>query len=156
MLCPLQEGYGFEPGNNIREQENEGGMPRQVPFFVGAVHKVNVTVLLKNEEDRQYFWAFWWTKQRKPENWKWKLSLDDGRSEECECRFLSTGRPSETFRNGVLIKVGFQVAVKPRKRNADLDRNIVNVRQGLESNKVIDDIEKVPNEWLPDALGVNP
>lgn len=51
--------------------------------------------------------------------------------------------------------VSFQVIVKPIKRSADLDRNIVNVRQGVESSEVIDDIEKVPNEWLPGALGVN-
>lgn len=155
MLEPLQEGYGFIPGNNIREQENEGGPPRQTPFFVGAVHKVGVTVFLENDEDRQYFWAFWRLKQQKPENWLWNLALDEGVREDCECRFIYSVLPSESYRNGQAVKMSFQVVVKPIKRNADLDRNIVNVRQGLESNKFIDDIEKVPNEWLPDALGVN-
>ncbi|WP_238796796.1 hypothetical protein [Acinetobacter pittii] len=156
MLEPLQEGYGFTPGNNVREQENEGGMPRQTPFFVGAVHKVGVTVFLENDEDRQYFWAFWYLKQMKPENWLWNLALDEGVREDCECRFIYSVLPSESSRNGQAIKMSFQVVVKPKKRNADLYRNIVNVRQGIESSEVIDDIEKVPNEWLPDALGVNP
>ncbi|TPS38642.1 hypothetical protein [Acinetobacter baumannii] len=153
MLCPLQEGYGFTPGNDIREQQNEGGMPRQAPFFIGSPHSVTVSVLLKDDEDRQYFWAFWRTKQRKPENWLWELSLDHGIVEECECRFTSGSLPGESKRNGVVVMVSFQVIVKPIKRSADLDRNIVNVRQGVESMEVVDDIEKVPNEWLADALG---
>ena len=153
MLCPLQSGYSFTPGNNLREQVLEGGMPRQVPFFVGAVHTVSVSVLLRNRDERDYFWAFWRTKQRKPENWLWKLSLDNGISEECECRFLSSSLPSESLRNGVVIKVGFQIAVKPIKRDADLDRNIVNSWQFIEDGN-LDSIEKIPNIWLPDALGV--
>lgn len=155
MLCPLRVGYSFIPGNDIREQEIEGGMPRQAPFFIGSPHSVTVSVLLKSEEDRQYFWAFWRTKQRKPENWKWKLSLDHGVMEECECRFISKSLPGESKRNGLVVMVSFQVIVKPIKRSADLDRDIVNLRQGIESMEVVDDIEKVPNEWLPDALGVN-
>ncbi|MFX9003890.1 hypothetical protein ABTN42_20415, partial [Acinetobacter baumannii] len=117
---------------------------------------VNVSVLLKDDADRQYFWAFWRTKQRKPENWKWELSLDHGIIEECECRFTSESLPGETKRNGVVVMVSFQVIVKPIKRSADLDRNIVNLRQGVESgetSEIVDDIEKVPNEWLADALG---
>ncbi|EPF6186962.1 hypothetical protein L2L79_002066 [Acinetobacter baumannii] len=155
MLEPLQESYSFTPGSNIREQENEGGPPRQSPFFVGAVHRVGVTVYLENDEDRQYFWAFWRLKQRKPENWLWNLALDEGIREDCECRFAYDVLPSESSRNGQAVKMSFQVIVKPIKRSADLDRNIVNVRQGIESMEVVDDIEKVPNEWLPDALGVN-
>ncbi|HCT9561378.1 hypothetical protein ABFK62_03090 [Acinetobacter baumannii] len=155
MLEPLQESYSFTPGNNIREQENEGGPPRQSPFFVGAVHRVGVTVYLENDEDRQYFWAFWRLKQRKPEDWLWNLALDEGVREDCECRFAYDFLPSESYRNGQAVKMSFQVIVKPIKRSADLDRNIVNVRQGFESMEVVDDIEKVPNEWLPDALGVN-
>lgn len=153
MLCPLRSGYGFAPGNDIREQESEGGMPRQTPFFVGSPHTVNVSVLLKSEADRQYFWAFWRTKQRKPENWRWRLSLDHGIVEDCECRFTTKSLPSETKRNGVIVMISFQVIVKPIKRSSDLDRDIVNLRQGVESMEVVDDIEKVPNDWLPGALG---
>lgn len=156
MLCPLQEGYGFTPGNDIREQQNEGGMPRQAPFFIGSPHSVTVSVLLKDDEDRQYFWAFWRTKQRKPENWLWELSLDHGIVEECECRFTSSSLPGESKRNGIVVMVSFQVLVKPIKRSAEFDQNIVNLRQGVESgetSEIVDDIEKVPNEWLADALG---
>lgn len=152
MLCLLQQGYGFTPGNNLREQATEGGMPRQVPFFVGAVHMANVTVLLKDEKARQYFWAFWRTKQRKPENWLWELPLDNGIKEQCECRFTSKALPSESYRNGRVIKISFQIYVKPVQRDADLDRGIVEIWQsGIAENP----IEPIPNEWMPDALGVD-
>lgn len=151
ILCPLREGYSFTAGNNLREQETEGGMPRQVPFFIGAVHRVKVTVLLKTKGARQYFWAFWRLKQRKPENWLWKLSLDNGISEECECRFISSSLPSESYRNKTVLKVTFEVLVKPIYRSEIDDRNIVNYHQGGLSPE----IEKVPNEWFPAATGVN-
>ena len=76
--------------------------------------------------------------------------------EECECRFTSSSLPGESKRNGVVVMVSFQVLVKPIKRSAEFDQNIVNLRQGVESgetSEIVDDIEKVPNEWLADALG---
>ncbi|MCR4530836.1 hypothetical protein [Acinetobacter venetianus] len=152
MLCPLQEGYGFTPGNNLREQATEGGMPRQVPFFIGAAHQSNVSVALKDERERQYFWAFWRTKQRKPDNWLWELSLDNGVKEACECRFTSNSLPSESMRDGRVIKISFQVYVKPVQRDPDLDQAIVEIWQsGVAENP----IEPIPNEWMPDALGVD-
>ncbi|MFY0065566.1 hypothetical protein ABTP80_03385 [Acinetobacter baumannii] len=154
MLCPLQEGYSFTPGNNIREQENEGGMPRQAPFFVGAVHTVSVSVLLKDSRERQYFWAFWRSKQVKPENWKWELSLDNGIVEECECRFTSKSLPGESKRNGVVVMVSFQLLVKPLVREPDFDRDIIESWQGNGSGD-FDSIEKIPNEWFPNATGVD-
>ena len=35
-LIALEDGYTFNVGNNVREQQLEGGMPRQVIKFVGA------------------------------------------------------------------------------------------------------------------------
>lgn len=154
MLCPLRSGYGFTPGNNLKEQVTEGGMPRQAPFFVGAVHTVSVSVLLKDPRARQYFWAFWRSKQVKPENWLWTLSLDHGVSEECECRFVSNSLPSESERKGEGLKVSFQILVKPLKRDPEFDRDIIESWQGNGSGN-FDSIEKIPNEWFPDATGVD-
>lgn len=154
MLCPLQEGYSFATGNNLRQQATEGGLPRQVPFFVGAVHAVSVSVLLKNANMREYFWAFWRDKQRKPENWKWQLSLDSGGLEDCECRFNADSVPAESMRNGIVIKISFQLYVKPIRRDPNNDRNIIELWQSGAGGNV-DDIEKIPNVWMPDALGVN-
>ena len=58
VLQPLVEGYDFNVGNNVREQQLEGGMPRQVVKRVGAVHVTGVTLLLPDDGTRQYFWAF--------------------------------------------------------------------------------------------------
>lgn len=150
-LCPLQEGYSFTPGNNLREQKTEGGMPRQVIKYVGAVHSVNVTVLLKDQRARQYFWAFWRLNQKK--TFKWKLDLDLGAMEECECRFTSESLPTASYTDGVLRKVSFTVLVYPIARAADFDAEILRMWENGLIN-VVDDIEKIPNVWLPDALGV--
>lgn len=151
MLCPLQEGYGFTPGNNLREQLNEGGMPRQVIKYVGAVHAVNVNVLLEDKRARQYFWSFW--RLNKTRTWKWKLVLDQGEKEECECRFTSESLPSESFHEGPVRKMTFTVLVVPIIRNPDFDQSIIDMWENGLIN-VVDDIEKIPNVWLPNAVGV--
>ena len=151
MLCPLQEGYSFTVGNNLREQQLEGGMPRQVVKFIGAVHTVNASILLKDRRARQYFWAFWRTNQGK--NWLWELFLDNGNSEECECRFVSESLPTESGRGYQYLKMSFQILVMPIKRDSAFDQSIVELWQsGLINN--LSDLEKIPNVWLPDALGV--
>lgn len=151
MLCPLQEGYAFTPGNNLREQKTEGGMPRQVIKYVGAVHAVNVTVLLKDKRARQYFWAFW--RQNQTKTWKWELVLDQGEKEECECRFTSESLPTASYTDGVLRKMTFTILVYPITRDADFDQSIIDAWENGLIN-VVDDIEKIPNVWLPDAVGV--
>lgn len=150
MLCPLQEGYSFTPGNNVREQALEGGMPRQVIKFVGAVHTVNVSVLLIDPRARQYFWAFWRVNQTKA--WKWRLSLDEGVLEDCECKFTVNSLPQESIRNGATLKVSFQVLVRPINRDPQIDQSIVDIWQTGAINHLLD-LEKVPNIWLPEALG---
>lgn len=151
MLPALLNSYSFVPGNNLREQKLEGGMPRQVIKFVGAVHSVSATVVLKDPLAQQYFWAFWRTNQGK--NWLWELFLDNGNSEECECRFVSESLPTESGRGYQYLKMSFQILVMPIKRDSAFDQSIVELWQsGLINN--LSDLEKIPNVWLPDALGV--
>lgn len=151
MLCALQEGYAFTPGNNLREQKIEGGMPRQVIKYVGAVHSVNVTILLENQRARQYFWAFW--RQNQTKTWMWKLVLDQGALEDCECRFTSESLPAESFHEGPIRKMTFTVLVVPIIRDANFDQEIIDMWENGLIN-VVNDIEKIPNVWLPDAVGV--
>lgn len=151
MLCPLQEGYSFTAGNNLREQQIEGGMPRQVVKFIGAVHKVGVSVFLKDPRARQYFWAFWRVNQTKI--WRWKLTLDNGGLEDCLCQFSAENVPQENFIEGDKRKVGLNIYVVPIKRDSAFDQTIVELWQaGLLNN--LSDFEKIPNVWLPDAIGV--
>lgn len=151
MLPAMRSGYSFTPGNNIREQSLEGGMPRQVVKFVGAVHSVAVTVALKDRRAQQYFWAFWRLNQGK--NWLWDLFLDNGNLERCECRFISSSLPTESERGYQYLRISFQILVRPLNRDPAFDRTIVDLWQsGLINN--LSDLEKIPNVWLPDAVGV--
>lgn len=151
MLCPLQEGYSFTVGNNLREQQLEGGMPRQVVKFIGAVHTVNASILLKDRRARQYFWAFWRVNQT--QIWRWQLSLDNGALEDCLCQFSAENVPQENFIDGPRRKVGINIYVVLIKRDSAFDQSIVELWQsGLINN--LSDLEKIPNVWLPDALGV--
>ncbi|MBD1224935.1 hypothetical protein IC789_09160 [Acinetobacter seifertii] len=153
MLCPLLKGYNFSPGSNLREQETEGGPPRQVPFFVGAWHSAEVSISLNNEDEKEYFWAFWRDKQRNPKNWLWRLILDNEKIEECECRFIADSKPSEALRDGKILQISFQVRIKPIYRNPDNDRSIIEAWQNG-GPAVIGSIKKIPNEWFPRAIGV--
>lgn len=151
ILRPLQEGYSFTPGNNVREQKLEGGMPRQVIKFVGAVHAVTASVFLEDARARQYFWAFWRINQSKL--WYWKLGLDNGVLEDCICQFSAESVPQEGSIDGKTRKVSINLYVRPIVRNPDFDRTIVDLWQsGLINN--LGDLEKIPNVWMPDALGV--
>lgn len=151
MLCPLQEGYSFTAGNNVREQKLEGGMPRQVVKFVGAVHTVSATVLLKDPRERQYFWSFWRLNQTKL--WQWSLSLDNGIKEDCVCQFSAESVPQESFIEGPIRKIAINIYVVPIKRDSGFDRTIVDLWQSGLINNLLD-LEKIPNVWLPDAVGV--
>lgn len=150
MLCPLQQGYSFTPGNNLLEQKTARGMPHKITDFVGAVHSVTVSVSLDDKKRRQYFWAFW--RRNQTTEWNWRLSLDSGVIEDCVCSFTSESLPAESLRNGVVIKVSFMVFVRPIQRDADDDRDLVELWQGGATGQK-EDISKIPNEYLPDALG---
>ncbi|WP_168377567.1 hypothetical protein [Acinetobacter cumulans] len=151
MLCPLLEGYSFTPGNNVREQKTEGGMPRQVIKFVGAIHSVSAAVYLKDPRERQYFWAFWRINQTKI--WRWTLSLDNGVKEDCLCQFSAESVPQESMVGNVGRQVTINIYVVPVKRDPAFDRTIIDLWQsGLINN--LSDLEKIPNVWLPDAVGV--
>ena len=151
MLCPLQEGYNFTPGNNVREQKMEGGPPRKVIKFVGAIHSVSASVYLEDRRARQYFWAFWRINQTRI--WRWNLSLDNGIKEDCLCQFSAESVPQESLIDGIKRKVLINIYVIPIKRDPAFDRTIVDLWQsGLLNN--LSDLEKIPNVWLPDAVGV--
>ncbi len=150
-LCPLQDGYNFMAGNNVREQALEGGQPRQVIKFIGAVHRVGAQVMAQDPRERQYFWAFWRLNQTK--QFLWNLALDSGDMEDCICQFSAEAVPQETLVGAFARRISFTVYVTPIARDADFDRSIVDIFANTEDT-VIPDIEKIPNVWLPDAAGV--
>lgn len=151
MIPVLLQGYSFTPGNNLREQKLEGGMPRSVIKFVGAVHSVNATIACLDESYQQYFWAFW--RQNQMKTWIWDLVLDNGNLEECECRFTSDSLPTESNRGSEYLRLSFQVLVMPKIRDPDFDRWLIDMWQDGKIN-TIQDLEKIPNVWMPAATGV--
>lgn len=151
MIPVLREGYSFTPGNNLREQKLEGGEPRTILKFVGAVHAVNAVIACTDEQYQQYFWAFW--RQNQGKRWIWDLVLDNGNLEECECRFTSDSLPTESNRSYEFLRISFQVLVIPKNRDPDFDRWLIDMWQEGKIS-TIQDIEKIPNVWMPEATGV--
>lgn len=151
LFEPLREGYAFIPGNNLREQKLEGGEPRSIVKFVGAVHSVNVTIALKDELEQQIFRAFWRENQGK--RWLWELVLDNGNLEECECRFTSDSLPTESNRGFEFLRISFQVLVIPIVRDPNFDKLLLDKWEKGELNDLLD-YQKIPNVWMPAATGV--
>lgn len=150
-LCALQDGYNFVAGNNVRQQYLEGGMPRKVIKFVGAVHRVGVQVTCQDEFARQYFWAFYYQNQTR--EFIWTLSLDNGDLEECVCTFDCEETPVETLIGIHARRMSFTVFVRPKPRDENLDRDVITLFDGTEGNASFE-IEKIPNVYFPDATGV--
>ena len=150
-FCPLQEGYSFAVGKLVTEQELERGMPREMIKFVGAVHQVSAQIFLKDQLERQLFWAFYRLNQTKL--WRWRLDLDGGQIEDCICQFDNTTVPSNAFIAGVVRKIQLNVRVVPIERDPKFDEWLVKQWQDGKI-KDISDFEKIPNVWMPKATGV--
>ena len=152
-LCPLQDGYLFSPGNNMLEQQLLGGFARQRRMFVNNVHVVNVSVLLKSKTHAQYFWAFWRSHTLNPQPFLWRLITDSSEMQDHTCQFIAESL-SVGERNGVIYPVSFQVRCKPLN-NGDLafDQTIVDLWDTGSPSDVLNLLEQLVNESLPDALG---
>lgn len=153
-LCPLQAGYSFSPGNNMLEQQLVGGFARQRAMFVNNVHQVNVSVLLATKLHAQYFWAFWRLHTLNPQKFLWRLITDSAEAQDHECQFVADSW-SVGERNGVAYNVSFQVRCKPLN-NGDLtfDQQIVDLWESGNPFEMLNLLEKLVNETMPNALGV--
>lgn len=152
-LCPLQAGYSFSPGNNMLEQQLLGGFARQRRMFVNNVHVVNVSVLLSTKTHAQYFWAFWRSHTLNPQKFLWRLITDSIEMQDHTCQFIAESL-SVGERQGVVYSVSFQVRCKPLN-NGDLafDQSIADIWDTGSRTDVMNLLEQLVNESLPDALG---
>ena len=150
-LPALQEGYSFRVGNNVREQVLEGGFPRNLIKYIGAVHQVTATVIIENDLYRQYFWAFY--RKNQTREFKWLLEVDDGTIQECTCRFNNQTIPNVEIIGAYVWRATLDVYVKPIIHNADFDAEIVNLFNNTDGKNMFE-IEKIPNVYFPDATGV--
>ena len=152
-LCPLQAGYLFSPGNNMLEQQLLGGFARQRRMFVNNVHMVNVSVLLPTKSHAQYFWAFWRSHTLNPQKFLWRLITDSSEMQDHTCQFIADSL-SVGERQGLIYPVSFQVRCKPLN-NGDLafDQSIVDIWDTGTPVDMLNLLEQLVNESLPDALG---
>ena len=136
------------------EQQLAGGFARQRRMFVNNVHVVNVSVLLPTKSHAQYFWAFWRVHTLNPQKFLWRLITDSSEMQDHTCQFVAESI-SVGERNGVIYSVSFQVRCKPLN-NGDLafDQTIVDIWKSGDLDDMINLLEQLVNESLPNALGV--
>lgn len=151
-LCPLQRGYTPEVANNLLEQALAGGFARQRIQFVNNVHTVNASVLLDDKSKQQYFWAFWRSHQTNPRPWLWRLIVDDTEMTTYVCQFIA-GSLRVNERDGKVYSVSFGIRIKPNNTGNDFDETIVALWNDGDPRKLLNLLEKLVNEDLPDALG---
>ena len=151
-LCPLQRGYTPEPANNLLEQALMGGFARQRVQFVNNVHTVTASVLLSEKIKQQYFWAFWNSHQKNPRPFLWRLIVDETSVATYVCQFIADSIQVGE-RDGKVYSVSFGLRLKPNNTSNDFDQSIIDLWESGDPRKLLNLLEKLVNEDLPDALG---
>lgn len=151
-LCPLQRGYSPEPANNLLEQELMGGFARQRVQFVNNTHTVSPSVMLDDHLKQQYFWTFWSKHQRNPQHFLWRLIVDDVEATTYVCQFVA-GSLQVNERNGVVYSVTFGLRLLPNVRDLVFDETIIKLWESGNPALLLDLLDKIANEDLPDAVG---
>lgn len=151
-LCPLQRGYTPEVANNLLEQALMGGFARQRVQFVNNVHTVTASVMLDDKAKQQYFWAFWNSHQSNPRPFLWRLIVDDAEITTYACQFVA-GSLRLNERDGRVYSVSFGLRLKPNNTGKDFDETIISLWESGDPRKMLNLLEKLTNEDMPNALG---
>ena len=152
-LRPLNRGMTFQPANNLLEQQLVGGFARQRVQFVNNVHTVNVTVSLHDKARQQYFWAFWRSHTLNPRSFLWRLMIDDTEMTTYQCQFVANSVQVQE-RNGIVYRVSFSVRCKPKPVDHEFDQSIIELWSSGDLDDMVNLLEQLVNESLPNALGV--
>lgn len=151
-LRPLQRGFTPEVANNLLEQALMGGFARQRVQFVNNTHTIPVTVMLEDGIKQQYFWAFWRSHQINPRPFLWWLRVDGTETFDYECQFVA-GSLQLHERIGTTYAVSFVVRLKPNHTDKGFDETIIGLWESGDPRKLLNLLEKLVNDDLPDALG---
>ena len=151
-LCPLQRGYTPEVANNLLEQQLMGGFARQRVQFVNNVHTVTASVMLDEKIKQQYFWAFWRSHQTNPRPFLWRLIVDDTEMTTYVCQFVA-GSLRINERDGKVYSVSFGLRLKPNHTDKGFDETIIGLWESGDPRKLLNLLEKLVNEDLPEAFG---
>lgn len=154
-LCPLQRGYQPQFGNNVLQQALSGGPPRQRVMFYSNPHTVRTSIMLGTQSHQQYFWAFWRLMQRKPQDFLWRLIVDDVEAQTYVCR-LDFDSLQVQERDGIVYAVSLTVYCQPKPADLEFDEAILTAWSSGDPTVYINLLEKLVNVDLPQAMrGLN-
>lgn len=147
--CIRQSGYAVEHGNNVIQQQLDGGPCRYRRDIRGNSHLVNSSWITR-KKGYQYLVAFFNVWQRNPNQpFLASLIIDDAELQEYECFFKSGFRLDA--KEGGIYTCSATLEVKAKLRNDAFDDTLVAL--GSDSN-IFEPLEELVNVNLPNALGV--
>lgn len=151
--CPLQNGYSVKRGSGVITSQPQRGPARRRVGFKNMPHIANVSWNLK-EDQFEYLNAFWEWHSLYPNNkFIVPLVIDSRGLREYQCLFdFESGLTINSIK-GKFTNLSAVLEVGARHRDPEVDQAILEIGDtgllGLYGN-----IEKIPNVWLPDAVGV--
>ncbi|MFC2998110.1 hypothetical protein ACFODO_23220 [Acinetobacter sichuanensis] len=149
--CVQQSGYTVSLGTNFIKQELERGPARRRKDGTGNSHTVSVNWVV-NETGYDYLVGFYYLWEVNPSlPFLALLIIDNSDLKEYRCWFNSSIQLDS--KEGNVFKVSATFEVQANRRDKNLDQSIVDLgNEGLINSYI--NIEKVPNVWLPNAVGV--
>lgn len=151
-LCPLQEGYNYQPKHGVKEQNLSRGFARQRASFVNVVDEISVSVLLHTKARQQYFWAFWRTLCREPQKFLWGLISDSHELQIHECQMIFDSLIVGD-RSAKVYSVSFTIRTRQLNNGQyELDQLILDAWQNGIDPDFTHLLERLVNVSLPDAV----
>lgn len=149
-LLPLRDSYSPTLGDDVITTQYTHGMPRQRLGGVGSPHQAEVVFRHKSAH-QDYMLAFWRLYRTKA--FAARLILDSAGLNWYECRFIGSPSPREVGPNAFEFSIG--LVCRPNPLNLDLDATLVYFYDatGGDISSFTNQLEKLVNEDLPDALG---
>lgn len=150
VLCPLRDSYSPTLGNDVITTQYENGMPRQRLAGVGRPHQTPVSFRHKAQH-QDYILAFW--RVYRARAFAMRLILDGTDLAWYECRFI--GEPPILSLGGGVFEFSINLVCRPKPLNLELDETFIYFYEttGGDISGFINQLEKLVNEDLPDALG---
>lgn len=150
ILCPLLDSYSPTLGNDVITTQFENGMPRQRLAGVGRPHQTPVSFRHKAQH-QNYILAFW--RVYRARAFAMRLILDGTDLAWYECRFI--GEPSILSLGGGVFEFSINLVCRPKPLDLELDETFVYFygTSNGDISTIFNQLEKLVNEDLPDALG---
>ena len=152
MYCSTQQGYSANIGDGVISQVLDGGASRYRRALKGVMHTITSRWGVK-ESGYQYLMAFyrvWAINPNQP--FIAKLCVDDSELKDYQCFFDRS--PTLTEQRGHFYVVTATLKVKPLKIDQAQDEMIIDAgNEGIDLAELLNPLEKLVNEDLPNALG---